>query len=103
MKQNYRPDIDGLRAIAVADALCCHHRIPHLAGGFAGVGWLRLVVTCEGETDMMALKAKSANPHPKLREAVNAILHAVTKLGGNVELVPIGAFSNDGKVIADEH
>jgi peptidoglycan/LPS O-acetylase OafA/YrhL len=37
VKQNYRPDIDGLRAIAVAGVICCHYRIPYFAGGFAGV------------------------------------------------------------------
>ena len=31
-----------------------------------------------------------------------ATLRAVTKLGGNVELVEAGALPNDGKVIADE-
>jgi phenylacetate-CoA ligase len=37
-----------------------------------------------------------------LREAVAATLRAVTKLGGEVELVAPGSLPNDGKVIADE-
>jgi phenylacetate-CoA ligase len=66
------------------------------------LGRLRLVVTREGEADVMTLKAESADRGPEMREAVTAALRAITKLGGAIELVPIGALSNDGKVIADE-
>ncbi|MET0536936.1 MAG: phenylacetate--CoA ligase family protein, partial [Xanthobacteraceae bacterium] len=37
-----------------------------------------------------------------LRAAVAATLQAVTKLRGEVKLVPPGKLPNDGKVIADE-
>ena len=66
------------------------------------LGRLRLVVTREGETDTMTLKAELAVPNAALREAVTATLRAVTKLGGTVELVAAGSLANDGKVIADE-
>jgi phenylacetate-CoA ligase len=66
------------------------------------LGRLRLVVTREGETDAMTLKAEIAAPDANLREAVAATLRAMTKLGGNVELVAAGSLPNDGKVIADE-
>src|SRR5580704_4574412 len=33
----YRPDIDGLRAIAIVLVFACHLGIPHLQGGFIGV------------------------------------------------------------------
>jgi peptidoglycan/LPS O-acetylase OafA/YrhL len=33
----YRPDIDGLRAVAVLSVLMCHIGMPHMAGGFVGV------------------------------------------------------------------
>jgi len=66
------------------------------------LGRLRLVVTREGETDAMTLKAETAAASETLREAIAATLRAVTKLGGNVELVSPGALPNDGKVIADE-
>jgi phenylacetate-coenzyme A ligase PaaK-like adenylate-forming protein len=63
---------------------------------------LRLVVTREGETDAMTLKAETAAASEALREDIAGTLRAVTKLGGNVELVSPGALPNDGKVIADE-
>jgi phenylacetate-CoA ligase len=63
---------------------------------------LRLVVTRQGEADAMTLKAEAARPSETLRDEIAASLRAVTKLGGNVELVDPGALPNDGKVIADE-
>ena len=66
------------------------------------LGRLRLVVTRSGEVDVMTLKVESAAPAEALREALTATLRGVTKLGGNVEVVPPGTLPNDGKVIADQ-
>ncbi len=37
MKHSYRPDIDGLRAIAVLGVVAFHTGLPGIAGGFVGV------------------------------------------------------------------
>ncbi len=37
LKSNYRPDIDGLRAIAVISVICFHFYPSLLVGGFIGV------------------------------------------------------------------
>ena len=66
------------------------------------LGRLRLVVTRAGESDVMTLKAESTLPGEGLRDELAATLRAVTKLGGNVELVGTGTLPNDGKVISDE-
>jgi phenylacetate-CoA ligase len=66
------------------------------------LGRLRLVVSRDGETDAMTLRAEAAASTDALREAAMATLRAVTKLGGTVELVAAGTLPNDGKVIADE-
>jgi phenylacetate-CoA ligase len=62
---------------------------------------LRLVVGRNGEVDVMTLKAESAERDPSLSAALGEALRAVTKLGGNVELVAPGSLPNDGKVIED--
>jgi phenylacetate-CoA ligase len=62
---------------------------------------LRLVVTRDGETDAMTLKAE-AKAESGLAEKLAETVQAITKLKGKVELVPPGALPNDGKVIADE-
>jgi phenylacetate-CoA ligase len=66
------------------------------------LGRLRLVVTREGETDVMTLNAEAANPDTALLDMVKATLRSVTKLGGNVAWVAPQSLPNDGKVIADE-
>jgi phenylacetate-CoA ligase len=68
----------------------------------SALGRLRLVVTRQGETDAMTLRAETAAASNALREEVAGTLRTVTKLGGNVELVGAGMLPNDGKVIADE-
>ncbi|MCK1291989.1 AMP-binding protein [Bradyrhizobium sp. 30] len=68
----------------------------------SALGRLRLVVTRQGEADAMTLKAETATANDALREEIAGTLRAVTKLGGEVELVRPGALPNDGKVIADE-
>jgi phenylacetate-CoA ligase len=63
---------------------------------------LRLVVTRDGETDVMTLKAEAAKPTEDLAAALSATLQSVTKLKGAIALVAPGALPNDGKAIADE-
>jgi len=36
-KLRYRPDVDGLRAVAVAGVMLFHLGVPHIGGGFFGV------------------------------------------------------------------
>ena len=66
------------------------------------LGRLRLVVTRDGETDAMTLKAECALPSDALQDELGTTLRSVTKLGGNVALVAMGSLPNDGKVISDE-
>jgi phenylacetate-CoA ligase len=66
------------------------------------LGRLRLVVSRDGEADVMTLKAECATPTAQLREAVTTTLRNVTRLGGGVEFVPPATLANDGKAIADE-
>ncbi|MCK1742752.1 AMP-binding protein [Bradyrhizobium sp. 139] len=66
------------------------------------LGRLRLVVTRQGETDAMTLRAETPSPSDSLHEEIVASLRTLTKLGGAVELVSPGTLPNDGKVIADE-
>ncbi|MBR1171989.1 phenylacetate--CoA ligase family protein [Bradyrhizobium liaoningense] len=77
-------------------------QIAEIGKRHAGLGRLRLVVTRQGETDAMTLRAETAAASEALREEIAGTLRAVTKLGGTVELVGPGMLPNDGKVIADE-
>jgi peptidoglycan/LPS O-acetylase OafA/YrhL len=36
-ERSYRPDIDGIRAIAILSVILCHARAPWITGGFTGV------------------------------------------------------------------
>ncbi len=50
----------------------------------------------------MVLKAEAEKPDPAVAGRIAATVQAITKLKGEVELVPPGSLPNDGKVIADE-
>jgi phenylacetate-CoA ligase len=77
-------------------------QIAEIAKRHPALGRLRLVVTRADEADVMTLKAECASPDENLQSELTATLRSVTKLGGAVELVRVGALPNDGKVIADE-
>ena len=65
-----------------------------------GLGRLRLVVSEDGGRDRMELHAEAPDD-AALRERLSAALHAVTRLRGEVALVPPGSLPNDGRVIDD--
>ncbi|HEV2154859.1 phenylacetate--CoA ligase family protein [Bradyrhizobium sp.] len=77
-------------------------QIAEIGKRHSALGRLRLVVTRQGETDAMTLKAETSAASDALRDEIASSLRAVTKLGGAVELVSPGGLPNDGKVIADE-
>jgi phenylacetate-CoA ligase len=66
------------------------------------LGRLRLVVTREGESDLMTLRAECASPGEVLGGEIATTLRTVTKHQGAVDLVAPGQLPNDGKVISDE-
>ena len=61
----------------------------------------RLVVTQDGQGDVMTLKVECAAGDAALAARLAESLTAVTKLRGRVELVAPGTLPNDGKVIED--
>jgi phenylacetate-CoA ligase len=63
---------------------------------------LRLVVSRDGETDAMTLRAECSAPSETLRSEIAATLRAMTKLQGSVDLVAPASLPKDGKVISDE-
>ncbi len=62
---------------------------------------VRLVVSRDGEQDVMTLQAESTTPDPAFGELVAKTLLDVTKLKGTIELVRPDTLPNDGKVIDD--
>ena len=66
----YRPDIDGLRAVAIAAVFVFHAKHALLPGGFVGVdvffvisGFLIIRIILDGlETDTFSLAAAPAHP-----------------------------------------
>jgi phenylacetate-CoA ligase len=77
-------------------------QVAEIARRHPELGRLRLIVTREGEVDVMTLAAESSAPSDDLRAALAATLQGVTKIKGTVDLVAVGSLPNDGKVIADE-
>ena len=69
---------------------------------FPEVAKARLVVSGEMANDLMTLMVETACSGPDaLSQKVSEAIRDVTKLRGQVELVPVGSLPNDGKVIED--
>ena len=78
-------------------------QIAEIAKRHPQLGRLRLVVSRQGETDLMTLLLEAASQDDDgLAEEVAATLQAVTKLRGLVVLAAPGSLPDDGKVISDE-
>ena len=76
--------------------------IAEIAKRHPALGRVRLVVGRTGEQDTMTLRAESASPDAGLASTLANVLQDLTKLKGEVEIVPPGSLPNDGLVIADE-
>ncbi len=66
------------------------------------LGRLRLIVTREGEQDVMTLEAESSEIADELKGRISDTLQAITKLKGRVTLQPLGSLPNDGLTIVDK-
>ncbi len=77
-------------------------QVAEIARRHAEIAKLRLVVGRADETDTMTLRAEIYAEPVGFVDAVSSTLQQVTKLKGKVEVLPLGALPNDGKVIADE-
>jgi phenylacetate-CoA ligase len=66
------------------------------------LGRLRLVVTREGEADVMTLTVEIDGPEDELAVRLDDTLQSIMKLKGLISFVRPGSLPNDGKVIADE-
>ena len=75
-------------------------QIAEIARRHPGAGKLRLVVSRDGEQDVMTLKAE-AGEQDGLSDALAETLQSVTKMRGTVEVVEPDSLPNDGKVIDD--
>jgi len=61
----------------------------------------RLVVSRDGQQDVMTLKIECNSLNSEVLEAISNTLTSVTKLKGNIEAVPKNSLDNDGMIIDD--
>jgi phenylacetate-CoA ligase len=77
-------------------------QVAQIVAAHPEVGKARLAVSRQGEADAMTLTVETEMTGNGLPERIAATLRDVTRLKGEVLLVPPGDLPNDGKVIADE-
>lgn len=76
-------------------------QIAQIVAAHPEVSKARLEVGRAGERDTMTLSVEAEAEGTALSERVATTLTDVTRLKGDVEIVPLGKLPNDGKVIAD--
>ncbi|HQQ71847.1 MAG TPA: phenylacetate--CoA ligase family protein, partial [Alicycliphilus sp.] len=68
---------------------------------FPQIGKARLVVSGEMANDQMLLQVETTETAPGLAQQLQEALREITKLRGEVQMLPPGSLPNDGKVIED--
>ena len=76
-------------------------QVAEIAGRHGELGRIRLEISRDAEQDVMTLKAEFDACCDSLAGKVAATLQSVTKMKGDVKLVPPGSLPNDGLIIAD--
>ena len=76
-------------------------QVAEVARRFPQVQRARLVVSGEMASDAMVLQVETTETSPGLAQQLQDALREVTKLRGDVQMLPPGALPNDGKVIED--
>ncbi|MDP3351460.1 phenylacetate--CoA ligase family protein [Hydrogenophaga sp.] len=76
-------------------------QVADIARRFPQVHKARLVISGEMANDQMCLKVEASEADDTLRGLIETAVRDVTKLRGDVYLVPPGSLPNDGKVIED--
>ena len=76
-------------------------QVDAIAKRFPEVARARLVVTGEMANDAMTLKVETTAQPSALASRIGDAIRDITKLRGEVELLPLGSLPNDGKVIED--
>ena len=76
-------------------------QVAAVAKRFPQVLRARLVVSGEMASDRMVLQVETTETAPGLATLLQETLREVTKLRGEVEMLPPGSLPNDGKVIED--
>ena len=76
-------------------------QVDEIVKRFVEVARARLVVSGEMANDQMTLRGEAAGPAEGLSQRIGDAIREVTKLRGQVEIVPPGSLPNDGKIIED--
>ena len=76
-------------------------QVAAIAKRFPQVQRARLVVSGEMANDQMVLRVETTETAEGLAHQLGDAIREVTKLRGDVEMVPPGTLPNDGKVIED--
>jgi peptidoglycan/LPS O-acetylase OafA/YrhL len=106
--RRFRPDIEGLRAIAIVAVLLCHAGVPFLAGGYVGVdvffvisGFLitRLLVAELDRTGTISLRGFYARRAKRLLP-LSAVLLATVGVLSMIMLSPLRNTEVAGDIIA---
>ncbi len=66
------------------------------------LGRSRIVITRDGEQDVMTFEAECASSDSNLTDLVGETLQTITSVKGAVKLLPVGTLPGDGRVIVDE-